>query len=170
MSCWNETRSEGLVSLSQKGEELKDCSVFCLAQELLKRKKLHLSKQCWRRNYWHPMPNWKTLMLKTGTSDKTNKFLLFQINNTLRHQTQVLMFCITLLKTPNIPLVFKTQHFLVFKVALNTLPRKLNMSKTHKELQLILKTEQMLCNGFLLMTRKSLGKATTQSLGYQPQT
>lgn len=109
-------------------------------------------------------------MLKTGTSDKTNKFLLFQINNTLRHQTQVLMFCITLLKTPHIPLVFKTQHFLVFQVALHKLPRKLNMSKTHKELQLILKTEQMLCNGFLLMTRKSLGKATTQSLGYQPQT
>lgn len=43
--------SERVVSLSQKGEELKDCSVFCPIQELLKRKKLYLPKQCWKRNY-----------------------------------------------------------------------------------------------------------------------
>lgn len=27
MGCWNETRSEGVLSFSPKGEELKDCSV-----------------------------------------------------------------------------------------------------------------------------------------------
>lgn len=56
------------------------------------------------------MSNSKPVMLKIGTSDKTNKLLLFQINIILRHQTQMSTFCSTtsLIVTAHTPAVFRT--------------------------------------------------------------